>query len=70
MPVTKSELLRVVKWERQNTDRNQFTINRLRDAMVKIGLMLVTVDKYSPRHGEIFKVISNELKYPNEKVQI
>jgi hypothetical protein len=67
LPVTKDELLRVVKWERKNTHRNQIAINRLRDAMVKIGLMLTTVERYSPRHHEIFKVISDALKQPNEK---
>jgi len=67
LPVTKAELLRVAKWERQNTLRNQIAINRLRDAMVKLGLMLVTVEKYTLRHAEMFRVISDALKQPNEK---
>ena len=66
MPITKDELARLVKWERKITQTNQNQINRLRDAMVKIGLMLTTVDsKYTPRHHEIFKVISDSLKHQN-----
>ena len=66
IPVTKDELIRIVKWERKITQHNQNQINRLRDALVKIGLMLTAVDsKYKPRHHEIFKVISDSLKHQN-----
>jgi hypothetical protein len=66
-PVTKAELLKLVREEQRYNQRQQNRINALRDAMVKIGLMITTVEQYSPRHHEIFKVISDALKQPNEK---
>jgi hypothetical protein len=62
LPVTKAEVIRVLRWERQNADRRLVEINRLRDGLVKIGLMLVGLPIYTRQHNAIFKRITKLLK--------
>ena len=66
MPVTPAEVLRCLKWERGNTFKLQNTINRLRDAMVFVGLTLAD-EPCNPRHTECLLTISRALKHPNER---
>lgn len=65
LPVTKAELLRVVKWERRLSASLQNKINGLRDAMVRLGLMLAADESRNLRHSECLLIISNAIKQPN-----
>lgn len=66
MPVTPGEVLRCLKWERRQTFKLQNTINRLRDAMVRVGLTLAADESRNPRHTECLLTLSQALKHPNE----
>ena len=61
MPVTPAEVLRILKWERRRSFKLQNTINRLRDAMVKVGLMLANESDNS-RSFECLITISRALR--------
>jgi len=66
MPVTPGEVLRCLKWERRQTFKLQKTINRLRDAMVRVGLTLAADESRNPRHTECLLTLSQALKHPNK----
>ena len=66
LPVTKGELLRVVKWERKHSANLQNKVTGLRDAMVRLGLTLAADDTRNPRLSECLFIISNALKRPND----
>lgn len=69
MPVTPGEVLRCLKWERRQTFKLQNTINRLREAMVRVGLTLAADESRNPRHTECLLTLSQALKHPNEKLR-
>lgn len=48
IPVTKTEALRVLKWERQNLQKLMNKHNALRDEIVGIGLILSGVTNATP----------------------
>ena len=64
MPVTPGEVRRCLQWERGHTFKLQNTINRLRDAMVRVGLTLAD-GPCNPRQTECLLTISRALKHPN-----
>ena len=66
-PVTKAELLKLVRAEQRDNQRQQNRINVLRDAMVWIGLTLVSDPTHNPNHAKCLLKISDALKHPNEK---
>ena len=66
MPVSKAELVKLVKSEQKDNQRLQNSVNRLRDACVKIGLMLTLPSK--TKHECLVEIMA-ALKQPNDQAQ-
>ena len=67
LPVTKSEMLRVLKWERKNSAKLQIKINGLRDALVWVGLTIANHEPPIPEFTKCLIKISDALKQPNDQ---
>ena len=63
LPVTKSELIRLVKWERRNFQKLLDQHNAVRDAAVQVGMILSFTEPPIPKATECLLIISKSLRH-------